>query len=365
MAKAYDELFQSGLDLNAIDTDGFMEAYAKMALAASMYDQGLWETAHEDLMAALDPRFDAFGNLIPATRQSPPVGYYLDRHDGIDYQNGRYTTNKYTEEHFDPEVYLEQKQLNAAGYTDKFGNPLTEDGIFGPNTQWVADTVKGTVPNLTYNDPLQSDWTNVIYLKENKIRQKTKEPYYKYQLRDANTNHRLFEVDQHKLKNAKGTYEENVPHINVETNEIAPKYQKKFANSLNEKRISKTTYNRFHTFDNVVGVTRKVGKAMAVVSVVLDVFELGGAIYCDLNDGDGRIGQTTLRTAVGIGGSWGGAAFGAQLGSAGGAIIGSLLLPGLGTVIGGFLGGLFGGAIGANAGREFGERVIDLTYQGY
>ena len=106
------------------------------------------------------------------------------------------------------------------------------------------------------------------------------------------------------------------------------------------------------------------GKALAVVGVALDAYDLGSTIYDDLNDEDKKLGKKTVSTAVGIGGSWAGAFGGAKLGAMGGAAIGSLICLGPGTVIGGFLGGVIGGIAGGWAGRTAGEAIVENVYQG-
>ena len=91
----------------------------------------------------------------------------------------------------------------------------------------------------------------------------------------------------------------------------------------------------------------------------MDAYELGSAMYNDLNDEDQKLGKETVSAAVGIGGSWAGAAAGAKLGAMGGAAFGSLF-PGPGTAIGGAIGGVIGGMAGGVGGRELVDRLMEF-----
>ena len=115
---------------------------------------------------------------------------------------------------------------------------------------------------------------------------------------------------------------------------------------------------------NVEKAVKNGGKALAVVGVAMDVFDLGNTIYLDLNDEDKKLGKKTLQTAVGIGGSYAGSFGGAKLGAMGGSAIGTLICPGIGTAVGGFLGGIGGGIAGAFGGRALSEHIVDKTYKG-
>ncbi len=78
----------------------------------------------------------------------------------------------------------------------------------------------------------------------------------------------------------------------------------------------------------------RLSKALVVVAVVTDVFDIGTAIRADAAAGRGWWGSET-RAAVGrVAGGWGGAAAGAAAGT--------LLFPGIGTVIGAIIGGIGG-----------------------
>ena len=119
---------------------------------------------------------------------------------------------------------------------------------------------------------------------------------------------------------------------------------------------------------NKVGKVLKVGgKAVAVVGVVLDVADIGTAMY-----EDGGWGENTNIAIGGAAGSWAGAwaggAVGAKVGLAAGTAIGALFggvgaAPG--AAIGALVGGLIGSVAGAVGGRWVGEQAAELINDEY
>ena len=94
---------------------------------------------------------------------------------------------------------------------------------------------------------------------------------------------------------------------------------------------------------------------LLVAGIALDALELGTTIEADLTDADRKLGKKTLSTAVGIGGSWAGAALGAKLGALAGAATGPvapIAIPVL-SIVGGI-----GGALGGDA---LGRYIVDIT----
>lgn len=78
----------------------------------------------------------------------------------------------------------------------------------------------------------------------------------------------------------------------------------------------------------------RLSKALVVVALAVDIFDIGSAIRADAEAGRGWWGPET-RAAVGrVAGGWGGAAAGAAAGT--------LLFPGIGTVLGAIVGGIGG-----------------------
>ena len=240
----------------------------------------------------------------------------------------------------------------------------------------AATTVKGTVPSTTVINPLQTDLTGVGYrvLVDSKVIPASEmknvlktvandgSKNIQHQLYKVDTNERLFEIHEHGVNTKAGKIPQK--HINVDTPKNATSTQKSVAKALNHQKIPTPAYEAFHDFGKVTKVAKNGGKALAVVGVALDAYDLGSTIYDDLNDEDKKLGKKTVSTAVGIGGSWAGAFGGAKLGAMGGAAIGSLICLGPGTVIGGFLGGVIGGIAGGWAGRTAGEAIVENVYQG-
>ena len=63
-----------------------------------------------------------------------PLGEYINEKENWDYKNGNYSTTKYISSSRDESVASIQHQLNEIGCTDKFDNPLKEDGLLGAKT---------------------------------------------------------------------------------------------------------------------------------------------------------------------------------------------------------------------------------------
>lgn len=115
---------------------------------------------------------------------------------------------------------------------------------------------------------------------------------------------------------------------------------------------------------NKVGKVLKVGgKAAAVVGVVLDVADIGTAMY-----EDGGWGENTNVAVGGAAGSWAGAWAGGAVGAKAGVAIGTAIgamFGGVGAApgaaIGGLVGGLIGSIGGAVGGRWLGEQAGELV----
>lgn len=105
---------------------------------------------------------------------------------------------------------------------------------------------------------------------------------------------------------------------NIETPPGASALQMKKAAKLDYKEPIKPVYEAFKNFDDVAKYTKTAAKALAVVGIALDAYELSKIIYLDLNDENKKLGKKTLQTSVGIGASWGGGFGGAKLGAMGG-----------------------------------------------
>ncbi|MEG2584384.1 MAG: hypothetical protein RSA27_07755, partial [Oscillospiraceae bacterium] len=283
--------------------------------------------------------------------------------DNYNKMTGKYTTTKFIDNKFNKNTFKLQNKLNKNGYTDRFGEMLKLDGLFGAKTQWASDMSKGMVPNLSYINPLQTELTRISIRKPRKdVYKKTdSKKFPKCQLTYDGKGNPLFELDYHGINTKEGKI--STPHINVGTNKNPSPLQKSMAKKLNHQPIPYSAYEAFHNFDDVAKMAKKGGKAMSAVGVALDMYEIGGAVYMDLNDDDKKLGKKSLETSVGVGGGWAGGAAGAKLGTMGGSAAGSFFCPGLGTAIGGFVGGIAGGIVGAFGGRELSEYIVDKAYE--
>ncbi|MBR5873511.1 MAG: hypothetical protein IKY90_02120 [Oscillospiraceae bacterium] len=273
-----------------------------------------------------------------------------------------FCADKYTDNNFDETVYNMQREFNEQGITDKYGNKLKEDGIYGPNTQWARNAYIGMFPSTNIIDPLQSKITDVGYRKFVKGHGKLPPTVAntKYQLYDKRNNSRLFEIEYHPIK----TNTQAIRHINTVSPKGATKLQKKAADSLNHKEVSQEVFDNFRNFDEIIDNVKFAGKAVATAGVVPEAVEYGDTVYRDLNDADGKLGKETLKASVGIVGEWAGGLTGAKLGAMGGAAFGSAILLGAGTAVGGFVGGTIGGIIGSIAGNDLAEGFIEGYYTG-
>ncbi|MEA4968934.1 MAG: hypothetical protein VB051_00225 [Candidatus Pelethousia sp.] len=342
-------LRENHIDARTVNLPKFYEAYAKQYLAEGMNDETLLRLTRKDALEALLPKRDRHGRIVFAHPQSPNLPLILDARDQIDYQNGRFATTAFTDNLYDSHIYLLQKKLNEQGATDKFGNRLKEDGVFGPKTQWAidvgqrwGDVGKGVVSNLKYTQ------------------------YGLYHV-GGDTVFGIIDRTLGRVKNGKPV---GVPIIRIDgTDDVAPHINFNYGlypnlEPRNHTPISNGVFKLAKSGNKITRIAKTGGKALAVAGVVLDAYELGSTIYVDLNDEDKKLGKKTLKTSVGIGGSWVGGLAGAKLGAMGGSAIGTFFCPGLGTAIGGIIGGVGGGITGALGARALGEHIVDKTYKG-
>ena len=254
-----------------------------------------------------------------------------------------------------------QKRLNELN----LGGQLLEDGVYGEKTEKaVADFMQqllhGSVPTLTWVDPLQSSLTGITSAK---ISGSNISALWDFSKRSANQNKGIivFRVDE-----PHGSF--NYPHINtvegrsIKSGKYNPsEFQRANLNALNHTEISDDAYRVLKDFDGVAKKVRVAGKILLVAGAALDTLELYQTIEGDLHDADRRIGKKTYAAVAGIGGSWGLGALGAKDGAAAGAAIGTAIMPGVGTAIGGAVGGLVLGIAGSYGGDALGRWVVDIT----
>ncbi len=311
-----------------------------------------------EISGDMETFWDSFENLSDtksSKNKTKDLNILLENIDKNDYSSGRRTTDKYTDNNFNEAVYNMQREFNEQGATDKYGNKLKEDGVYGPNTQWVSDTSKGLAnvakikdyfPNELSLKDVTEDGESMIKMKGFRDNDKTMgffrvdEPHGRYKSHHFNT----VDAEQREMLN------------------LSP-LQKNVLAKLDHKEIPKPVYDALKNFDDIAEKFKFAGKAAAVTGVIFDTYEFGKTVHSDLNDEDGKLGHDTAEMVLGIGGSWAGGAAGTKLGAVGGSAIGTAVCPGLGTVIGGFIGGSFGGIIGSVTGRELGESLIKEIYK--
>lgn len=245
-----------------------------------------------------------------------------------------------------------QNKLNAL----HLSNQLLEDGVYGRKTDsarsnFMQELIHGTVPSLTWVDPLQSNWTGIVAATKT-----TKGGRQFSKLVSADSSLPLFSADLHPYQGNPNYY-----HINVRAPAEASTWQKSLASQMDHMEISKEAYDILKDFQHSAKVVKIAGRIFLVAGAALDALELANTIDNDLHDADGKIGKSTYTSAASIGGSWAGGALGAKGGALAGAAIGTAILPGIGTAIGGIAGGLILGVAGSYAGSSLGKWVIDIT----
>ena len=245
------------------------------------------------------------------------------------------------------------------------GEQLKEDGVYGKKTEkavaeFMQQLLHGSVPTLTWADPLQSSFSSVY---SKKIPNTNVSALWDFSQRSANPNKGIvvFRVDE-----PHGSF--NYRHINtvegrsIKSGKYNPsEFQRANLNALNHTEISDDAYRVLKDFDGVAKKVRVAGKILLVAGAVLDALELYQTIEGDLHDADRKIGKKTYSAVAGIGGSWGLGALGAKGGAAAGAAIGTAIMPGVGTAIGGAVGGLVLGIAGSYGGDALGRWVVDIT----
>ena len=224
----------------------------------------------------------------------------------------------------------------------------------------MQQLLHGSVPTLTWVDPLQSSFSSVY---SKKIPNTNVSALWDFSQRSANPNKGIvvFRVDE-----PHGSF--NYRHINtvegrsIKSGKYNPsEFQRANLNALNQTEISDDAYRVLKDFDGVAKKVRVAGKILLVAGAALDALELYQTIEGDLHDADRKIGKKTYSAVAGIGGSWGLGALGAKGGAAAGAAIGTAIMPGVGTAIGGAVGGLVLGIAGSYGGDALGRWVVDIT----
>ncbi len=364
-------LLEYGIDPGKVDLSAFYQASIKCQLAKGMGNEKLMEEALAEAEQALMypnlpldqyirmlneqsiQRIDRnlpleenirMGNNIWLQRRTPSLSLeeYVRLRDNFDYQNGQFSTDRYLDGEFSTKVLAVQELLNSLGAANRFGDPLKEDGIFGPNTQWALDGIGMQIKGI--GSALNNQSSN--------IRQRDTLPLNEY-IRQRN------KISLQRI-NPNLPLEENIRQWNNSGYQNIQFPMQELTDMLdNSMKFTESLNDLFIHSDDLADFTKKGGKAISVVGAVLDIYELGSTMYYDLNDEDGKIGKKTIEAAVGIVSELGGEI----LGSIGGTAVGTALSggqPGPLSTIGGFVGGIFGSLIG----KRYGEYILDEAYQG-
>ncbi|WP_312634639.1 hypothetical protein [Oscillibacter sp.] len=249
-----------------------------------------------------------------------------------------------------------QSKLNQLG----IGEHLNEDGVYGGKTlaAWerlIKNLEHGTVPTLAWIDPLQNN-AGLMIAGSNNMPNNS--------IADVKTGYRYLRIDTpHISKNGaphKAFFRgEQLPidynHLNVDFGNHPTALQSWLKKRYNHYPLSDSAYDMLKDLKSAGKKVRVAGKVLLVAGIALDVLELGTTIDADLKDADRKLGKTTLSTAVGIGGSWAGAALGAKLGALAGVAAGPaafITVPVL---------SLAGGIVGALGGDALGRYIVDIT----
>ena len=109
-------------------------ASVKLSLANDTNDNELKQSAFDELTGLLSTV-----NKEQYLKKARPLQEFVDAKDTYDYKHKNYTTTKNANKEFSVTTYDLQQFLNKEGHTDKFGNPLKEDGIRGAKTEYAYD----------------------------------------------------------------------------------------------------------------------------------------------------------------------------------------------------------------------------------
>ena len=109
-------------------------ASVKWSLANDTDNKELKQSAFDELTGLLSTE-----NKEEYLKKARPLQEFFDAKDTFDYNHKNYTTTKNANKEFSVTTYDLQQFLNSEGQTDKFGDPLKEDGIMGAKTQYAYD----------------------------------------------------------------------------------------------------------------------------------------------------------------------------------------------------------------------------------
>lgn len=123
-------------------------AAVKWQLSQDTGDEALQRSAHLDLEKALSPGSSAKPSGLSLTD-------FINAKEQEDYRRGRYTTTGNAAKTPRADIMQLQRELNAKGFTDKFGQTLKTDGILGSKTKFAMDQAKQVIPQVKTADTLK------------------------------------------------------------------------------------------------------------------------------------------------------------------------------------------------------------------
>ena len=123
--------------------ENVQNASVKRRLANDANDSKLYNSATMEMIGHLSKE-----NKGPYLKAAQPLQKYIDVKDEFDFKHNNYTTTENVDKTPDENVRQLQRELNEAGYTDKFGQKLKEDGIYGGKTAYADDMRRADNPNM-------------------------------------------------------------------------------------------------------------------------------------------------------------------------------------------------------------------------
>ena len=136
-------------------------ASVKRHLANDANDDKLYNAAMMELIGHLSK-----DNKETYLKHTQPLQKYIDVKDEFDFKHNNYTTTENVDTTPDENVRNLQRELNEAGYTDKFGQKLKEDGIYAGKTAYADDSKKADVENNN-NSNVETYSTDTFFVNNN------------------------------------------------------------------------------------------------------------------------------------------------------------------------------------------------------
>ena len=121
-------------------------ASVKRRLANDANDSKLYNSATMEMIGHLSKE-----NKGPYLKAVQPLQKYIEAKDEFDFKHNNYTTTENVDKTPDENVRQLQRELNEAGYTDKFGQKLKEDGIYAGKTAYADDRYREDIDKTNTN----------------------------------------------------------------------------------------------------------------------------------------------------------------------------------------------------------------------